>query len=357
MLRPFLLAFYLMALSFPLFDASSEEETNNTNEIKKDEEKKETETPKNGDEKKENKAPKNGDEKKESPDQKNGDEKKEDKSTDTLGGSAEAEKTLKIGLLAFPSSQQMTPLISFGQNIIDKKQFQASLFVSDFKGNDQYFVSITPNLLYAFTDSFTIYLTGPISIRNRMGDFHSSGPNDVGIQLEYAFYTKAHKTYYDQATIVGTVNIPTGSTRKNPPTGFGSNSFFIGGTYSRNGIKWLYFSSFGGVITCSSHRTKFGNQFLYQFGAGRLITNTKNWLFAWQIEFDGTYSWRNKIHGITDPNSGGNVIFITPSLWISSSESFFIHGGIGFPIHQFLFGHQKKLDYLCNYIPDGLFDP
>lgn len=231
----------------------------------------------------------------------------------TQAGNEEAEKTLKIGILAFPPSQQPNGMVSFGQNILSKKQAQAFLLANEFKGDDQCFINLVPGILYGFTDSLSLFISAPLAVRYRQDDHHSSGPGDLSIQLEYAFYTKSYRTYDDQATVVTNVTIPTGYTKNNPPTGIGSNSFFIGGTYSRTGINWYYFASSCGILTTSSHRTKFGDQFLYQFGVERRIANTKEWLFAWMVELDGTHSWKDKIHGVIDPNSGGNVIYLTPS--------------------------------------------
>jgi hypothetical protein len=273
----------------------------------------------------------------------------------TQKGAQEAEKTVKIGNLVFPSSQQPSPLVSFGQNIINKKQAQAQLSINEFKGKKQYFININPAIIYAFTDSLSLFLVASFAPRYRQGNHHSSGPEDTTIQGEYAFYTKAYKTFYDQATIVANVTIPTGSTTKNPPTGVGANSFFLGRTYSRMEINWFYFVSSGGILMTSSHQTKHGNQFLYQFGFGRRIANTSEWLFDWMIEVNGTFSWKDKINGKIDPNSGGNVIYLTPSLWISTNESLFLQFGIGFPIQQSLFGNQKKNEYALFFNSGWLF--
>lgn len=324
--------FFLTFFLFIIFDFD-------LNALNQEQEPTQEKTEKNKEEKEQKKEEKS-EEKKE--------EKKETQSQDNTSqkGSEEAEKTVKIGNLAFPVSQQPTPLISFGQNMLEKKQAQALVMANQFKGEKQYFVNVVPSLLYAFTDDFSVFLSVPIAVRYRQKNQHASGPADAIIQLEYAFYTKAYRTYYDQATVIASVILPTGSAKKNPNTGLGSNSFFIGGTYSRMEIDWFYFVSTGGIITTSSHRTRFGDQFLYQFGIGRRIFNTKEWLFDWMIELNGVYSWKNKIQGTVDPNSGGNVIFVTPSLWISSMESLIFQLGFGFPIHQHLFGHQMKEDYL-----------
>jgi hypothetical protein len=96
------------------------------------------------------------------------------------------------------------------------------------------------------------------------------------------------------------------------------------------------------------HRTQFGNQFLYQFGFGRNIANSQRWIFAWAVEVDGNFSERNKIHGEKDPNSGGNVIYLTPSLWASSRE-WIAQLGLGYAVQQNLFGRQKRNDYLAAF--------
>lgn len=255
-------------------------------------------------------------------------------------------KLVKIGNLAFPVSQQPNPLVSFGQNIINEKQVQAYVLTTEFKNKREYFINVVPSILYGVTDDLSIFISVPVAARYRQEENHSAGVNDLIVQFEYSPYTKEYRTYYDQITLVGNVTIPTGSTKKVPQTGFGANSFFIGGIYSNMSINWFYFTSYGGLLTTTSHRTKFGNLFLYQFGVGRRIYSTSNWLFAGMVEFDGFYQWRNKIRGVTDPNSGGNFILLTPSIFISSKESLIVQFGMGFPIQQHLFGDQNRKEYL-----------
>lgn len=275
--------------------------------------------------------------------------KRKKKKTDEEKKSGEEKKPesnlLKIGNLMFPPSQQPGPMVSFGENILNRKQAQFFVLTNEFKGECQYSINVIPSILYGFTDDFSIFISAPFVLRSRQHKSHSSGIEDCSIQLEYAFYTEEFYTYYDQATVVANVTVPTGSNIKNPSTGTGSNSFFIGTTYSRMMIDWFFFTSHGGILNASSHKTRFGDQFLYQFGLGRLITNTKHWLFDWMIEVDGTYTWKDKILGVIDPDSGGNVIYVTPSLWISSYD-LIIQLGIGFPVLQNLSGRQEKNDYL-----------
>lgn len=258
----------------------------------------------------------------------------------------ETSKLLAIGNLAFPSSQQPTPLISFGQNLISEHQFEYEMIPSYRKGKRECFFDISNNLLYAFTDSLSIYLNLANAIQFKQGKYHSDGFEDLIVQIEYAPYTQEHYTYYDQLSIIGNVTIPTGSSTKKPVTGAGSNSFFIGSVLSRMSINWFYFSAYGGVFNTSNHRNKLGNRFLYQYGFGRRIYNNAEWLVAWMCECTGELAMRDTNQGITLPNSGGNLIFVTPSLFMSTKRHFVFQIGFGFPIVHQLHGHQNRKEYL-----------
>lgn len=257
------------------------------------------------------------------------------------------EKPPKIGNFALPTSQQPAALFGFGGNIIDKGEIQIFGFADDFQGDRRIITDVIPNILFGITDELSIQFNFPFSPVMRDGKKYSHGLEDFFIQLEYAFYNRSTATYIDQATIVANITFPTGSVKKNPPTGFGSPTIFLGGTYYRTWVDWFAFTNQGGILTTSDHRTKFGDQFLYQFGIGRNFPSPKGWIFAWLIEVDGQYFKKNRIDGVIDNNSGGNVIFATPSIWISSRELLF-QFGVGFPITQNWFGQQRKFDYVLN---------
>lgn len=246
-----------------------------------------------------------------------------------------------LGNFALPPSQEPGPLVSFGENIIEKGQVQFYLFADAFLGKNSYNTDIAPSILYGITNNFSFFFNVPFSPGNKDGRDHSAGLEDIFAQFEYAFYTKKHTLSADQATLVANVSFPTGSSSKNPPTGFGSPSYFIGATFNHTAIDWLFFASSGAILTTSKHGNRFGDEFLYQFGLGRNIPGPSGWIFAWMVEFDGTYFWKDKTHGVKEPDSGGNTIYVTPSLWFSS-ERIILQFGTGYPIVQHLFGDQSK---------------
>jgi hypothetical protein len=253
---------------------------------------------------------------------------------------------LKVGMFVFPTSQQLTPLISFGQTLLDKNQCQLFLNTIVIEGEKHSSVVLTPNFLYGLTDKLTLFLSAPQFVRNTELEEHSAGPGDLLVQLEYSLYTKAYRTFYYQMTILGSVTIPTGAFHKHPPTGLGAPSYFLGTTFSRNGPDWFLFTSYGGLFPTAHHGDRPGYEFLYQYGLGRRITQSEKWLYCCLLELDGVYSWKGKLAGNTDPNSGGNQIFLTPSIFISSVEHFIFQFGAGFPVAQHLNGDQLKNDWL-----------
>lgn len=273
-------------------------------------------------------------------------EEKKDKPNKDEEKQKEEKESPKFGNLAFPTSQQPSPLASFGQNIIDKGQWQFVLFSSYLKGNDQYYITLTPQLLYQPTDELSILLFQPFAVRYREKEDHTTAPGDGLVQLEYMFYQEDTDDYLIQATVLGNITLPTGSARKHPPTGFGANSFFLGATWDKLTVDWYYFFQAGWTFTTSSHQTKYGNQFLYQAGIGRRIASTKEWLFNWLVEFDGTHYQQDRLQGKINPNSGADVFYITPSLSLASIKHLVLQLGIGFPVYQHLRGKQTKNDYV-----------
>lgn len=256
------------------------------------------------------------------------------------------DELLKMGNFLFPSAQQPGALISFGENILDKNKTQLSLFADDFSGNNKHMIELIPSILYGISDKFSVLFVLPVAASFQNLEQHSSGLEDSVLQFEYAYYTSNTKYRSDQGTVLVNVTFPTGSAHVSPPTGLSSPSFFLGTTYNRTYIDWLFFTSDGALLTTPNNDTQFGNNYLYQGGIGRNLFDIGNqWIFALILEADGIYMEKNVINGATDPNSGGNTIYVTPSLWIGTKK-FVFQFGTGFPVVQDLFGEQRKNNYL-----------
>jgi len=265
-----------------------------------------------------------------------------------FGADANTASSCTTGNFSLPFSQQPSPLLSFGENILGRNQAQVLFFGDDFIDEDQHFVDLIPQILYGITDSFSVFFNLPIAASYKANQNHSSGLEDLFVQFEYALFTGQYPCAVDQVTLVFNTSFPTGSTQKKPTTGFGAVAYFVGTTYNRTWENWYVFTSYGAELPMSHQGTQFGNQFLYQFGFGRNIATPKGWILAWMTEITGTFSARNQIQGKTDPNSGGNVVYLTPSFWASSTD-WILQIGFGFAVQQNLFGIQNRDKYLLGF--------
>ncbi len=257
---------------------------------------------------------------------------------------------LPIGNFSVPLITQIAPLVGFGQLLIGEKGILSQFSGFYAKGHNSYENTLIPNITYGLRDDLDVSVFVPFTPRSKSVSGHSSGIMDILLQAEYAYYTKSDIDYAMTGSIVGNVQFPTGSDSKDPRTGNGSSTYFLGTTFSYLSYNWYAFISPGAFVTTAHHGKKIGNSYLYQWGFARYIPqwSPKGWIFDLMIEFDGTYAEKDKIRGVTNPDSGGNIIFVTPSLWLSSKRLIF-QWGVGFPIVQDLHGDQDKIHYFIAY--------
>lgn len=252
-----------------------------------------------------------------------------------------------IGNLALPTSQQPGALFSFGQNTVDQGDLLTYVFIDHLKGHRKKNTEVVPAVVYGVTEKLSLFIGVPVAAKLQENNLCSSGIEDFFIQGEYIIHEKEVLTHENLVTVVGSIVFPTGSASKTPETTFGAPGVFLGVTASHLSCEWYAFASPGALFTMSHHGVKFGNQFFYEFGFGKnLAYATDKFIFMWMVEFDGFYSQRNKICTIVDPNSGGNVFSICPSLWFST-QHLAIQCGIAFPVAQHLHGIQNKDTYFA----------
>ena len=249
---------------------------------------------------------------------------------------------IKEGNFLLPASQQPGPLFSIGQNIVEKGDKIGSCYTLGLPGCQQYNVLTVPNFLYGISNTCSILFAVPYSFL-KSGTDKAAGISDVFAQLEYAFYGLGQATYSYQATILARAVAPTGSVKTVPVIGEGGPRFQFGLTASYYSTDWFYFVSTAGTIAVKGQNIRANNTFLYEAGFGRNITTLPGWIFAGVIEFNGRYQSREYIYSVVDRNSGFNIIFCTPSLWVSSKR-FVLQAGVTFLPVQHLFGCQTRIN-------------
>lgn len=254
------------------------------------------------------------------------------------------------GNFSLPGSQQPGPFVSFGQNIIGRNQLQLFLVPAYSRSSTSNYSAVEGFALYGITEKTSILAAAPFALNYKDGVYRSSGISDMYVQGEHAFYEAANTYRAKQATVVGAFFIPTGSNTKNPPTGNGTYNVFAGTTYNETHVEWLWFVSPGINWFGPRPNQKLGNQYLYQGGIGKTFLSKPNrFIFSGLLELDGLYSEKDTIFMQSDPNSGGNLITITPSLWYSN-QNFILQCGLLLPLWQHLNGTQTKTDYLVSAV-------
>lgn len=275
---------------------------------------------------------------------------------------------IKKGNLALPPSQQPTPLFAFGQNAVDQGDVVTYAYFDQNKGQGFNFIEMVPGILWGIANNISLFITSSVSLyHEENGQHQDARVQNISPQLEYSFYVNIQKTFIDRATLVVNATFPIKSKTENTgssqqTTALGSNSsqnqrnpganavlptFLLGATISRTLIDWYPWTSAGVILTLrQTDGTKPGNQYLLQGGLGRNIPTNPSWILLGQIEFNAMFSEHDKIMGITDPDSGGTLVYLGPSFWASNKRWIF-QAGILFPIYQHLNGNQNKNHYLA----------
>jgi hypothetical protein len=263
------------------------------------------------------------------------------------GKSVEEEKIeqIKVGNFALPVSQQAGPMIAFGQNMPGKGVWQGWGYYDQLVGVNEDFKSVIPSVLYGIMDRLSFLAQFPIAAKFREDNNTSHGVGDFTAQLEGVAYVKETTTTVDEITLVGNISVPTGLASATPATGFGSPTIFLGFTAGRTTPRWYYYTSMGANLTTKHDGTKFGNQFVYQFGlGGNILYSADKYIFNWLVELDGIFIQRSKIAGTIACDTGGNRVLLGPSLWFSTRRVF-LQAGVSGLIAQHLFGagqHRER---------------
>lgn len=246
------------------------------------------------------------------------------------------------GNFSLPTSQQPRPLFSLGQNIVDKGDILVFSFLDALYAPSTHTVSLNYGVLYGITNRCSVIIGLPISFL-KIDNAKKAGVSDIFAIAEYAFYQNIQREYTYQATILGALTVPTGSTSETPMLGGGAPSYLIGLTLSSYAPDWLYFVSIGGTICTKGRGVRLGSNCLYEGGFGKNIGTRPGWIFTFFVEFNGIYTSKSVIDNTVDHNSGAHLFLVTPSLWISSKR-LIIQAGVSFVPVQHFFGCQDKIE-------------
>jgi len=212
-----------------------------------------------------------------------------------------------------------------------------------------------------------VLFTIPYALSYKTGTQKLSGMGDLALDLEYAFYNHDSSTYSDQATFVFSSTFPvsnlqgiskklnpgeriSGFSRKNAPSSVNAFSYFIGTTYSRTLTDWYGYIAPGVLFIDKTDAIQQGTQYYYNFGIGHNIKSLeKKYIFFGLLELNGQYSDKTNLASHAVPNTGGSIIYVTPSLWFSTPK-IIVQLGLSLPLAQSWYGNQSNISYYAGAI-------
>ncbi len=234
------------------------------------------------------------------------------------------------------------PLLSFGENILPEGKVGSAVFADTRQAQSANVTEILPVVACGLRKDVSVLVAASTVLDSPLG----VGVTDIVIQFEHALYAKKTSTFTEQATIVVNAGLPINGAAAPQRLYISTSGFFMGATYNRTYTDWVFFTSYGGSLSTTKDEIKFGNAFLYQAGIGRNILGIRDeYLLTGLVELTGTYKGQTLIANIVYPNSGGNTVFVTPSLIFATKRATF-HVGMGFPVQQNLLGEQSRRQYI-----------
>ncbi len=202
---------------------------------------------------------------------------------------------------------------------------------------------------YGLTSKLAIFGMLPVVyIEQVFGDARSSdsGLGDAALFARYEVFRldKPGRTFRI-ATFAG-LRFPTGIEGK---TGDGSLDVFGGVIATLASTQWVLDSQLRHDFNRESSAfergdaTRFDTSFQYCLSPAKVARDTRAFVFG-VLELSAHYSERNRVGGVTDPNSGGFLLYLTPGLQYSTRR-WIVDLGVKIPVVSDRNGTALEPDY------------
>ncbi len=202
---------------------------------------------------------------------------------------------------------------------------------------------------YGLTPKWAIFGVLPIAqVKREFGINRTkqSGLGDTSLFTRYEIYQadKPGRTFRI-APYFG-VRAPTGRDGK---TGDGSTDFFSGLISTLATTQWVLDSQIRFDLNRKADSFKRGNvtrlesSFQYRLSPKQVTINVKGFIFG-VLELGAFHYERNQIMGLTDPNSGGFQLFLTPGVQYAT-QRWIVDLGVKIPVVSRLNGNALEPDY------------
>ncbi len=208
---------------------------------------------------------------------------------------------------------------------------------------------------YGVTQDLTLTLAVPLTQRRSVRGLvpgvgqvnrDATGVGDAVVRAKWRFFHSFSGPTQYHAALIGGVKVPLADTGSNPPLGSGSTDFLLGGTVSRDGLRYYLWTSGLAKVNGEAFGRKRGNEYRYDAAVG-----IRPWLPKFTgidplllVEFNGVTAGRTVIDGAEQPQTGGTVLAISPGFWLTY-RNWALLGGVKLPVYRNLRGGEPEFDY------------
>jgi len=241
------------------------------------------------------------------------------------------------GIRTFAKFVRRTTLLQDGDEIPDDMDRQVTVRVTP--------IAIPYNL---FSDRFQMGVIVPfVDVDSTVQDMSSFGIGDVRVFAKYLLYQRDRKKETFRIASKAGVKFPTGDV---PALGSGSTDYFFstvaGWIKDRSGI---YLEVIYNLNT-SHNQVDFGNSFAYNLAFGyRLLPAVYETYPSPQLngflEINGTTTAKSEVNGVTNEDSGGTTIFLSPGLQFVGGRRWLVEASLQIPIVNEPNGTQLATDW------------
>jgi hypothetical protein len=202
---------------------------------------------------------------------------------------------------------------------------------------------------YGFSSKFALFGVLPlVNINTEIGAASNSefGLGDAALFARYEVYRSDQPGRTFRIAPYAGVRLPTGRDGK---TGDGSTDVFGGLIATIASTQWVLDNQLrydhnreaDGFERGDS--TSFESSFQYRLSPGKITQETSAFVFG-VLELSANYYEQNRVGGVTDPNSGGFQLFLTPGLQYSARR-WIADLGVKVPVLNDLNGTALETDY------------
>jgi hypothetical protein len=194
------------------------------------------------------------------------------------------------------------------------------------------------------------YQENELTISTLFGIKAPTGDDDEeGFESVYHYLTKEREPYVPHEDEEGGHEHEGLRVESHLQPGSGSWDGFAGLTLQRPAGPFTLNSSLIYTITTQgSQNTELGDIFAYSlalsYGTGDRFTPCAGCGWNLFLELNGEWQDEENRHDVDNPDSGGNVVFLTPGVRLAGAAGWNIVAGVGFPVAEHLNGIQVEPD-------------